>query len=320
MRIKVAFLGLLLVACGGPAPAASPPTTTPSATASAIPLLTLVNVWATAPDAKKLGTPNGEALDRNENVYVGDITKYGVVEFNSAGKFVRRFDFPANGKFPTGIAVDAGGNVYVADSGLSRIVKFDPRGRVTRTWPTFNLPAGVAADGAGHIFVAGHRLHDHYVQKFDADGKLLAEFGTTGRGDGQFFVKEDENHLGPEAIATGPNGHVYVGDPGDSRVVEFDNSGVFVRNYVADRESSPRPLVGVAVNGAGDVYAAAGGPLIEWAPDGRIVAHLALPDVDSPWGASPAVNTTGDVWLWELGHRNPDGESIAIVHRLTAQG
>ncbi len=318
MRTKLASLALLLVACGGPAPTGSPPTAAPSATASAIPLLILKNVWATVPDVKKLGTPNFQALDRNENVYVGDITKYGVAEFDRVGKFVRRFEAPAGGGFPTGIAVDAGGNVYLADAGLSRIVKFDPRGRVTRTWPTFNLPAGAAADGAGHIFVAGHRLHNHYVQKFDAEGKLLAEFGTTGRGDGQFFVNDAENNFGPEQIAAGPGGHVYVSDPGDFRVVEFDNSGAFVRNYVADRESSPRPLVGVAVDGAGNVYAASGGPLIKWAPDGRIVAHLELPHVNSPWGASPAANSEGDVWLWELGHRNPDGESIAIVHRLAA--
>src|SRR6266540_1988599 len=269
MRTKLASLALLLVACGGPAPTGSPPTAAPSATASAIPLLILKNVWATVPDVKKLGTPNFQALDRNENVYVGDITKYGVAEFDRVGKFVRRFEAPA-------------------------------------------------ADGAGHIFVAGHRLHNHYVQKFDAEGKLLAEFGTTGRGDGQFFVNDAENNFGPEQIAAGPGGHVYVSDPGDFRVVEFDNSGAFVRNYVADRESSPRPLVGVAVDGAGNVYAASGGPLIKWAPDGRIVAHLELPHVNSPWGASPAANSEGDVWLWELGHRNPDGESIAIVHRLAA--
>src|SRR6266498_3077870 len=251
MRTKLASLALLLVACGGPAPTGSPPTAAPSATASAIPLLILKNVWATVPDVKKLGTPNFQALDRNENVYVGDITKYGVAEFDRVGKFVRRFEAPAGGGFPTGIAVDAGGNVYLA--------------------------AGAAADGAGHIFVAGHRLHNHYVQKFDAEGKLLAEFGTTGRGDGQFFVNDAENNFGPEQIAAGPGGHVYVSDPGDFRVVEFDNSGAFVRNYVADRESSPRPLVGVAVDGAGNVYAASGGPLIKWAPDGRIVAHLRLP-------------------------------------------
>jgi sugar lactone lactonase YvrE len=316
MRTELATLALLVVACGGPAPAASPPTATakPSATASAIPVLTLKNVWATVPDVQKLGTPNGVALDGNENFYVGDITKYGVAEFDRAGSFVRRFDLPAGAQFPTGIAVDAGSSVYVAYGGS--MVKFDPGGRVTRTWPTYDSVAGVAADGAGHVFAAAHRLHDHYVEKFDAEGKLLAEFGTTGRGDGQFFV--DDTHPGPEQIATGRDGNVYVTDPAAFRVIEFDNSGAFVRNYVADPESAPRPLVGVAVDGAGNVYAAAGGPLIKWAPDGRIVAHLRLPGADSAWGASPAANSGGDLWLWELGPRNPSGGSTGIVHRLTA--
>ena len=317
MRTELAGLALLLVACGGPTPAASPPTATtakPAATASAIPVVTLKNVWATIPDIQKLGTPNFVALDGNENFYVGDITKYGVAEFDRAGSFVRRFDLPAGAQFPTGVAVDAGGNVYVAVGGS--IVKFDPGGRVIKTWPTDGSAAGVAADGGGRIFVAGHRQHDHYVQKFDAEGKLLAEFGTTGRGDGQFFV--DDTHPGPEQIATGPDGNVYVTDPAAFRVIEFDNSGAFLRNYVADPESAPRPLVGVAVDGAGNVYAAAGGPLIKWAPDGRIVAHLRLPGADSAWGASPAANSGGDLWLWELGPRNPSGGSTGIVHRLTA--
>jgi sugar lactone lactonase YvrE len=316
MLPSLAFLALLLGACGGSPTAVSSPSPAQSVTASAIPELILKNLWATAPDFKKLGTPNYLAVDRNDDVYVADITNYAVVEFDHAGKFVRRFNFPANGQMPTGIAVDAGGNVYAADAGKSRIIKFDSRGRLIKAWPTLTLPVGVAVDGAGDIFVAGHRVQDHYIQKFDAAGKLLTEFGTTGKGDGQFFV--NDNHAGLEQISTGPDGTVYVADPADYRVVEFDNNGVFVRNYVADPESTPRPLVGVAVDGAGNVYAASGGPLIKWGPDGHIVAHLPLAKVDSPWVPFLTANSGGDLWLSEAGHLNPDGESIGIVHRLTA--
>jgi streptogramin lyase len=318
MLPRLAFVALLLGACGGSPTAVSSPSAAPSVTASAIPELILKNLWATAPDVKKLGTPNYLAVDRNDDVYVTDITNYAVAEFDRAGKFVRRFNFPAGGGMPTGIAVDAAGNVYAADAGNSRIIKFDSRGRMIKAWPTLNIPVGVAVDGAGDVFVAGHRVQDHYVQKFDAAGKLLAEFGTTGKGDGQFFV--DDNHPGLEQISTGPAGHVYVADPVDYRVVEFDNNGVFVRNYVADPESAPRPLVGVAVDGAGNVYAASGGPVIKWGPDGRIVAHLPLAKVDSPWIPFLAANSGGDLWVLEQGHiwDTANGESIGIVHRLTA--
>jgi sugar lactone lactonase YvrE len=315
MRYAGALLAMLAVACGGSPAAVSSPAATPSPAASVIPELTLKNLWATAPDVNKLGTPNYLAVDRQDNVYVADITNYGVAEFDHSGKFIRRLNFPSSGQMPAGVSVDALGNVYVADVGNSRIVKFDPRGRISKTWPTLNLPVGVAVDGSGNIFVAGHQVQDHYVQKFDGDGKLLAQFGTTGKGDGQFFV--DVNHAGLEQITTGPGGNVYVADPADYRVVEFDNSGVFVRNFVADPESAPRPLVGVAVDGAGNVYAQSGGPVIKWGPDGRIVAHLPLAKVESPWVPFLAASSAGDLWVSEEGHRNPDGESIGVVHRLT---
>ena len=290
-----------------------------SASASAIPSLSLKSVWATTPDDKKLANSNFVALDASENVYVGDTTNPGVAEFDSTGSFVRRFNFPADSQLPTGIAVDRGGNVYAAEFGGSRIIKFDPAGRILKSWPTLaNGPTGVGVDADGHVFVASHRLHDRYVQKFDSEGKLLAEFGTTGIGDGQFRV--DDKNPGPEQLAIGRNGHVYVTDSGAYRVIEFDNAGAFVRNYVADAASAPRPLVGVAVDGAGNVYAASGGPIIKWGPDGRVAAHLEPPGGYRAWKPSLAANLGGDLWIAEPGRRNLDGNLIAIVHRMSVSG
>jgi sugar lactone lactonase YvrE len=279
--------------------------------------LTLVSVWATSPDVHKLGDSNYLALDANQTVYVTDATNPGVATFDRVGNYIRRFELPAGSQTPVGVGIDAAGNVYVADFGNSRIVKFNPAGLVTRTWPTLpDGPTGVAIDSEGHVFVAIHRLHEHYVQKFDSDGTVLAEFGTTGRGDGQFRV--DDHHLGPEELVIGRTGHVYVTDSGAFRVIEFDNAGAFVRNYVADPQSSPRPLVGVAVDEAGNVYAASGGPIIKWTPDGRIAGHLALPTGSARWKPSMAANSSGDLWLAEAGPRGADG-NVAIVHRLTVQ-
>ena len=317
-RTLLAVATVLLVACGGQPPPVAAPTrgaNAPSASPSTIPTLTLRSVWATSPDVQKLGDSNFLALDANQTVYVTDATKSGVAIFDRVGNFVRRFDLPDDPQLPTGVGVDGTGNVYVAEFGRSRIIKFDPTGRVIRVWPTLpDGPTGVAIDAEGNVFVAAHRLHDRYVQKFDSNGKLLAEFGTTGTGDGQLLV--DGRHLGPEQIAIGRSGHVYVTDSGASRVIEFDNVGAFVRNYLADPQSSPRPLVGVAVDGAGNVYALAGGPVIKWLPDGRIAGHMTLPTVSSRWKGSLAASSNGDLWLAEVGARSASGDPVAIVHRL----
>jgi DNA-binding beta-propeller fold protein YncE len=275
-------------------------------------------VWATSPDVHKLGDSNYLALDANQTVYVTDATNPGVATFDRVGNFIRRFELPAGSQTPVGVGIDAAGNVYVADFGNSRIVKFNPAGQVTRTWPTLpDGPTGVAIDSEGHVFVAIHRVHEHYVQKFDSDGTVLAEFGTTGGGDGQFRV--DDHHQGPEEMVIGRSGHVYVTDSGAFRVIEFDNAGAFVRNYVADPLSSPRPLVAVAVDEAGNVYGAAGGPIIKWTPDGRIASHLALPTGSARWKPSMAANSSGDLWLAEAGAPTADGNFVAIVHRLTVK-
>ena len=107
---------------------------------------------------------------------------------------------------------------------------------------------------------------------------------------------------------------------GAHRVIEFDNAGAFVRNYMADAASSPRPLVGVAVDGAGNVYGASGGPIIKWGPDGRVAAHLEPPAGYRAWKPSLAANSGGDLWIAEPGRRNSDGNLIAIVHRMSVSG
>ena len=104
-------------------------------------------------------------------------------------------------QFPSAISIDPlTGSVYVADVGHNRIQKFTNGGAFIRSWGTYC----VLATGIGCL-------------DEDAPGQLAS-------GDGQFQY--------PFGIATNPsNNHVYVADTYNQRIQEFNNLGVFVRQW-----------------------------------------------------------------------------------------
>jgi tripartite motif-containing protein 71 len=75
----------------------------------------------------------------------------------------------------------------------------------------------VTSDSAGNIYVVdggGNR-----VEKFDARGNYLLQFGTVGSGNGQLNA--------PFAINVDARDNVYVVDVSNNRIERFSSSGVF---------------------------------------------------------------------------------------------
>src|SRR5262245_14115258 len=102
---------------------------------------------------------------------------------------------------PHGIAASSAGVVYVGDTVNHRIQKFSSTGAFTAAWgPPGLFPAGVGLDASGNLFVAD--VGNDHVYKFEANGAPLAVWGSTGAGAGQLD--------GPNDVAVGPNGVVYV--------------------------------------------------------------------------------------------------------------
>jgi hypothetical protein len=79
----------------------------------------------------------------------------------------------------------------------------------------------VACDSAGNVYVADG--NNDRVQKFDANGSYLAQWGTSGTAAGQFDW--------PDGIAIDSAGHVFVADRNNARIQEFDTSGTFIRQW-----------------------------------------------------------------------------------------
>jgi hypothetical protein len=87
----------------------------------------------------------------------------------------------------------------------------------------FNRETDVAWDTAGNIFVSDG-YNNKRIVKFDKNGKFLKEFGSRGKGPGQF---EDVH-----TIQVDRQGNVYVGDRANKRLSVFDNDGNYKTGYI----------------------------------------------------------------------------------------
>jgi sugar lactone lactonase YvrE len=141
-----------------------------------------------------------------------------------------------------------------------QVHKFSPRGDLLLTLGTaggartpgyFFQPNAVLVAPNGDIFVAeGHASNAEAtarILKFDRTGKFLMEWGSWGKGEGQF----DQ----PHALAMDSQGRLFVGDRGNNRIFIYSQdgklldtwfqfsraSGIFIDKndviYVADSES-----------------------------------------------------------------------------------
>jgi hypothetical protein len=110
----------------------------------------------------------------------------------------------------------------------------------------FTHPSYVAADSAGNIYVT--EPERHRVQKFDATGVFITQWGTFGVGDGQFET--------PFGIAIDSANNVYVADYRNSRIQKFTDTGQFVTKWAVGYPLTPNPRrpVAVAVDTSGNVY------------------------------------------------------------------
>lgn len=163
---------------------------------------------------------------------------------------------------PRGLAIGPDGSAYVADTGNSRIVRFDNAGNVLVTWGsrtpaeqmppapgTFVEPWGLAVDAQGQVFVAD--TWNHRVQKFDANGKFLLEWGSPGQ-----IGAGPDKFWGPRSIAVSPAGRVYLTDTGNKRGVAFDSNGQFLFEFGTEGEGTLDEPVGIALDLSGKVYVA----------------------------------------------------------------
>ena len=157
------------------------------------------------------------------SVFVVDNLNSRVQVFDTNGQFVKEWggDGSMNTQlhYPVDAATTPGGNIAVLDWGNNMLKVFTPSGEYVSG---FQLTGErIAIDQNADIYVAGSAQDK--IQKFDATGKLLLEWGGSGEGPGSLNR--------PQGIAIGSNGNIVVADNGNSRVQMFDTKGKFVSTW-----------------------------------------------------------------------------------------
>jgi hypothetical protein len=206
MRTIMLMASLLLVLSRQSAPAAvSPVVTTHTAITTGI------------------STPVRVAQDQLGNIFLTDPRGGGILQYNHAGKLLRRIAVAT----PLGIAVAHNGDLLVSRG--TSVAAINPvTGTITSSFGTFVRSNGIAVDQSGFVYVTDSL--DNCVQVFNssyapvttgtsAPGKPLNSFGTRGSQNGQFFQPTGITH---EKYAN----QLAVVDTLNGRIQFFSTSGI----------------------------------------------------------------------------------------------
>lgn len=156
--------------------------------------------------------------------------------FNRKGEMIESWD-QHNALFQSPHSVkinpyDPEKHVWIVDNGLNLIYKFTHDGKLVQTLGEkgvrgadsthFGGPADIAFLPNGDFFIADGYQNSRIV-KYSKDGKFLLDWGTHGKGPGQF----DQ----PHSVTVDGKGRVYVADRVNSRIQVFDSNGKFLDQW-----------------------------------------------------------------------------------------
>lgn len=239
----------------------------------------VVHGWPILPEGRVLGSAAGVAVNARGEVFVfhragrvwteplptDPLAAPAIAVFdNRTGRFLREI---GAGTFamPHGLSVDREGNLWATDVALHEVIKLAPDGKILLTLGTrgqpgddarhFNRPTQVGFAHDGTILIAdGYR--NTRIARFSADGRFLGQWGTPGKGPGEFNT--------PHGIAIDATGKVYVADRENDRIQVFAPDGKPLAIWASPLIGRP---YGIAVLGPNRFAIADGGEQPETGPD-----------------------------------------------------
>lgn len=176
--------------------------------------------------AKMFVLPHGLRVDRDDNIWVTDLTLQQVLKLSHDGKELMRLGTERvagcdsrHFDKPTDVAVAPDGSFYVSDGyGNNRVAKFSANGNFLFDWGKkgdkpgeFNLPHNVVIDHMGRVYVADRG--NARIQVFKDDGSFLYEWKGSSLGR-------------PWGLEFGPDRCLYAVDGGDLLHAGLDRGSI----------------------------------------------------------------------------------------------
>ncbi len=238
-------------------------------------------------------TPSDIAIDGAGYVYISDLKRGRVRQFDSEGRFQKDFGGEEALDGPAGIAVAGQNHLLVADAAAGRVFQFDSRGRISATFgdpARLQTPTHLLRMMDGRVFVVDSATRK--VLRFSPGGEFELEWGGSGEGDGQF--------QGISGIAAGPDGNVYVADYGNARIQKFTPNGAHLLDIGgAARLASPLLLAPHASQSVHVLDTLWNGDVLNikiFGADGLQIGRLSKPDAITRAGGFTQ-SVSGSVYL-----------------------
>jgi ABC-type Fe3+ transport system permease subunit/sugar lactone lactonase YvrE len=263
--------------------------------------------------AGELNKPRSVAIDRDDNLYVVDMTGR-VQKFSPRGEFLLLWQMPQTDKGkPKGMCRDREGNIVVLEPHYSRVNHFSPEGKLVSQWGTHGTNAGelafprsVALNSKGEIIVSEYGITER-VQSFmvgrgvSSEPSLVRHFGKAGAGPGEFNRAE--------GLGTGTRDRIYVADSCNHRVQIFSTDGQHLTSYgrpgTAPGEMSYPYDVRVDAQGFQYVCEFGNSRIQIFDPQHRLVEVLGGPGaapgkMSNPWAI--ALDSHGNLYVADAGN------------------
>jgi sugar lactone lactonase YvrE len=131
---------------------------------------------------------------------------------------------------PVSFAADSLGNVFFADPAAGFVHKFHANGTPLLSFQESNVrrAAGIAVDFGGAIYVAN--AQNGTILVYFPDGTFLQSWRSAAQ----------KHFSGPLGFSVSDEGNLYMPDPANSRVLEFDNRGHILKSWPAPQEASTK--------------------------------------------------------------------------------
>jgi len=240
--------------------------------------------------------PRAVAISPDQRLYIVDMTAR-IQVFDVDGNFLHAWQIPQfyRGR-PSGLSFNNEGNLLVADTHYNRMLVYTPDGKLLDEQTIggiegdepgeFGFVTDAVQDSAGNYYISEYGEHDR-IQKFDAAGNFLFQWGGHGRAEGQF--------VRPQNLRVDANDLIWVVDACNHRIQVFDATGESARLVKVWGEYGDQPgelsyPYDLVLDGQGHLYVTEygnhrvqkfdlnGNSLGVWGSSGKQPGEL-----DSPW-------------------------------------